>query len=227
MNEQELSTIKANIFSSFRDVLIPTNQMVVPPPSAIIYIDEQNLMETAKQLSFQIDYIKLRELFNIFFDVKDCWIFTSTVSNELAKKYYMPGDRSRPDMSLTPNVKHTTWLVKNGFKLCTKPVKIFKDKNNEFQMKGNLDVDLAVHAMHYSKPASHVFLFTGDSDFVALVKHLQFANKKVTAISTIHSAFIPLGTELKDNVDNFIDLNDLRPYISRDIKYVPNHNLQN
>lgn len=216
-NENALKKIRNTIFKQYPDIVVPSGHRLSPPPPAIMFIDEQNLMETAKQLSFQVDYLKLRDLFSQFFAIEDCWIFTSEISVDIAKGYYIREEHGRQGMNIVPNIKHLTWLSRNGFKLCTKPIKIFKDKNKEFQMKGNLDVDMAVYAMRYSRYAKHVFLFTGDGDFMPLVESLQYESKKVTAVSTTSKVeHIPIAKTFQEKVDYFLDLNDLRPYIIRD-----------
>lgn len=77
--------------------------------------------------------------------------------------------------------------------------------------KGNLDVELTIDAVKDLKFYSTAILMSGDSDFHALVRYLQYRNKKVEVISSKgHVSF-----ELLKASDKYINFNSLRGLVER------------
>jgi len=92
----------------------------------------------------------------------------------------------------------------------TKKVKFIKNKSGKCISKGNLDVELTIDAMHNKNSYDTFLLFSGDSDFEALIKYLKRNNKKCLAFSTKSHISIELIKEAK-----FIDLKKLSGFIKR------------
>ena len=59
-------------------------------------------------------------------------------------------------------------------------------------------------------------LFSGDGVFRSLVADLQLRGKRVSVISTLQSSPPMIADELRRQADQFIDLADLEPIISRE-----------
>ncbi len=61
----------------------------------------------------------------------------------------------------------------------------------------------------------HIVLFSGDGDFRPLVESLQRQGVRVSCVSTIRSQPPMISDDLRRQVDNFIELEDLRDVIGR------------
>ena len=63
----------------------------------------------------------------------------------------------------------------NGYIVRKKKVKFIKDSNREKGgfYKGNLDVELTIDAVHNRDNLQSFVLFSGDSDFEALIKYMK------------------------------------------------------
>ena len=107
------------------------------------------------------------------------------------------------------------WLEYNGFTLITKPAKEFTDSAGRRRIKGDMDVELAVHAMQLADSIDHAVIFTGDGDFRSLVEALQQRGKRVSVVSTLETQPAMVADELRRQADQFIDLAGLESLISR------------
>ena len=108
------------------------------------------------------------------------------------------------------------WLDYNGFTLVTKPTKEFTDSSGRRKIKGNMDIELAVHAMELSPHLDHAVLFSGDGDFRVLVEALQQRGLRVSVVSTLKTSPPMVAHELRRQADQFIDLVQLQSEIARD-----------
>ena len=108
------------------------------------------------------------------------------------------------------------WLTYNAFTVVTKPVKAFTDVEGRRKLKGNMDVELAVDAMRLAPQLDHIVLFSGDGDFRSLAAALQEKGKRVSVVSSLVTQPPMVADELRRQADQFIDLADLEPIISRD-----------
>jgi uncharacterized LabA/DUF88 family protein len=108
------------------------------------------------------------------------------------------------------------WLDYNGFTVVTKATKEFIDSAGRRKVKGNLDIELAVHAMDLAKRIDELVLFSGDGDFRSLVAAVQRRGVRVTVVSTISTQPSMVADELRRQADAFIDLRELQAKIGRD-----------
>ena len=98
-------------------------------------------------------------------------------------------------------------LEMNGYIVRKKKVKFIKDSNREkggFH-KGNLDVELTIDAVHNRDNFQSFVLFSGDSDFEALIKYMKKYRKNCVVISTKGHVSIELLKQAK-----FLDLKRLK-----------------
>lgn len=109
------------------------------------------------------------------------------------------------------------WLGYNGYTVVTKDAKEFVDANGNRKIKGNVDVELAVHAMELAPHTDELVLFSGDGDFRPLVDAVQRRGVRVTVISSNSSEPSMVASELRRQADVFTDLKDLRSKIERDL----------
>ena len=75
--------------------------------------------------------------------------------------------------------------------------------------------DLATNMLEMVDRLDHVVLFSGDGDFRRLVEVVQRRGVQVTVVSTTRSSPPMVADELRRQCDEFIELRDLEPEISR------------
>lgn len=171
-----------------------------PDDRVLIFVDGPNLYATVKALGFDMDYRKLLGFFR-----ERCRLVRAL--------YYTTYLEQQEFSSLRPLVD---WLEYNGFSLVTKPAKEIVDANTgRRRFKGSMRIELTVDALRLSKDADHIFIFTGDGDFRALVAALQQIGKRVSVVSTLATQPQMIADDLRRQADQVVDLADLRPLIER------------
>jgi uncharacterized LabA/DUF88 family protein len=108
------------------------------------------------------------------------------------------------------------WLDYNGYTVVTKTTKEFIDASGRRKMKRNMDVELAVQAMELAEHIDHLVLFSGDGNFRPLAKAVQRRGVRITVVSTIASQPQMVADELRRQADDFVDIIELQPFVSRD-----------
>ena len=164
-----------------------------------VLIDGPNFFACAKSLGLDIDFRSLREYFQ-----QRC-ILVRTL-------YYTPVSEDREPNSIKPLID---WLEYNGFTLITKPKKEFVDSSGRRKVKGSTNVELAVDAVRLAPSLDHLVVLSGDGDFRAAVQAIQEMGKRVSVISTLKTQPPMVADDLRRQADQFIDLIDLEPIISR------------
>ncbi|MCJ7428935.1 MAG: NYN domain-containing protein [Candidatus Nanohaloarchaeota archaeon QJJ-5] len=91
-------------------------------------------------------------------------------------------------------------LRKIGFEVRIKELKEFKGG----QKKGDWDMGMAIDAIKIADKIDTLILVTGDGDFRSLVDHLRARGVRVEGMSFGRST----AKELKEGVNNFIDMED-------------------
>lgn len=165
-----------------------------------LFIDGANLYATARSLSVEIDYKRLRQYF--------------ATKTQLVRAFYYTAIIEEQDYSpLRPLID---WLDYNGFTLVTKPVKEYTDDHGRRKVKGNMDIEIAVDMLNISGSISHVILFSGDGDFRRLVEAVQRKGVRVTVVSSNRTQPSMISDDLRRQADQFIDLEELRNTVSRE-----------
>ncbi|HQB76281.1 MAG TPA: NYN domain-containing protein, partial [bacterium] len=143
-----------------------------------IFIDASNLWEVQKAKGKFFDYEKLRNFIKEKFNSPIIKVFYYTA---------YPAEGTR-DYSLDGRHKFYTFLKKGlGFMIRKKELKRISvvTKNGEgVEEKGNMDVEITIDALHNIEKYNIAVLFSGDSDFLALVSYLRRADKKVYIFSS-------------------------------------------
>jgi len=157
---------------------------------AKIYIDGANLFYTQKSLGWFVDFKKIKE------DLVKKWDVTGI-------KYYTGVKESDEKMQ-----SFLRYLDNIGIEPVTKPLKkIINNKNTIF--KSNFDVEMTMDILLERQSYDACILFSGDSDFHALVKKLKDFGKKVIVFSSRKM----ISWELKLSVNQYIFLEDLKDVI--------------
>jgi uncharacterized LabA/DUF88 family protein len=174
--------------------------MFDPREKIALFIDGANLYATAKSLGFDIDYKRLLTEF-------------SAKGYLLRAYYYTALAEDQEYSSIRPLID---WLDYNGYTVVTKPTKEFVDASGRRKIKGNMDIELAVHVMEMAEYIDHLVLFSGDGDFRSLVEAVQRRGRKVSVVSTLATQPPMIADELRRQADHFIDLASLQGKIGRD-----------
>ncbi|MCK1288963.1 NYN domain-containing protein [Bradyrhizobium sp. 44] len=170
------------------------------PNTTALFIDGPNLHATSRSLGFDIDYKRLLKEFE-------------SRGTLLRAFYYSAVIEDQEFSSIRPLLD---WLDYNGYTVVTKPTKEFVDSFGRRKVKGNMDVELAVHALELASELDEMVLFSGDGDFRSLVEAVQRRGVRVTVVSTMAAHPPMVADELRRQADVFTDLLDLRAEVGRD-----------
>ncbi|TLU82035.1 MAG: NYN domain-containing protein [Chlorobium sp.] len=163
---------------------------------AAIFIDGANLFFTQRHLGWQIDFSRLMAYF--------LSAYASVQAN-----YYVPASEPVSE----ENAAFTRVLKAHGFRITSKPVKkIVNKETGDVVMKGNLDVELVVDALCAVDNYDTFILFSGDSDFIPLLRALKEKGKEVIVYSTQGLSAREL---LSETGIAFIDLAGFREWIGQ------------
>jgi len=177
-----------------------------------VFIDASNLWEAQKAKGKFFDYEKLRNFIKNEFNGSSIEVF-----------YYSayPADGTR-DYSLDGRHKFFTFL-KKGLKFTVrkkelKRISTIAPEGESIEEKGNMDVEITIDALHHIKKYDTAVLFTGDSDFLALVTYLRTRNKKIYIFSSKNN----ISEELRTGGDGYFDvLNITKDIWGRELKRRP------
>ncbi len=174
-----------------------------PSSKTALFIDGGNLHMTAKSIGFDIDFKRLLQEFQNRGTVFRAFYFTTLTEDQGFS-------------SIQPLVD---WLAYNGYTVVTKMTKEFVDATGRRKVKGNMDVELAVHAMELAGHIDQLILFSGDGDFRSLAAALQRRGVRVTVVSTLVCQPPMVADELRRQADGFIELQELQARIGRDLDH--------
>jgi uncharacterized LabA/DUF88 family protein len=176
-----------------------------------VFIDASNLWAVQKTKGQFIDFEKLIN-----------YLKTRYKTAALCVYYYdaYPAEGTR-DYDTTGKHKFFTYLHKGlGIEVRKKELKRIYSEESRFDdgmiEKGNMDVELTIDAVHYIQKYDTAILFTGDSDFLRLVKFIRLRGKKAYIFSSLRN----VSTELKTGGDGYIDMLSIDGEIwGKDIKF--------
>lgn len=166
------------------------------PHNVFVFIDASNLWQAQKAKGRFLDYEKIVKYIKAEHRATTVQVFYYTA-------YPADGTRS---YSLDKKHKFFTFLKKGlNFEVRKKVLKriTMTDEHGEAIMeKGNMDVEMTIDAIHHSDKYHTAVLFSGDSDFLALVTYLKGKGKKVFIFSSKNN----ISQELKTGGDGYTDL---------------------
>jgi len=155
-----------------------------------VFIDAANILYSQQTLRWRVDYEKLKKYFESECNLAKIYFYTGRV-----------GDNEKQNSFLKK-------LEKLGYVVKAKEVKRIKIENNLFELKGNLDIELALDAYSFKNNYDTILLLSGDSDFAYLLDLLKKEGKRMLVFST-------RGHVSKELIERakYIDLRKLRNYI--------------
>lgn len=152
----------------------------------VVYIDAANLERSVADLGTKPPNIRhLRKDFRwkakpkkyYGVDYKKLYKYFETNSKLLSISFYTANFQTESHENFL------FFLKRNGYRLVTKNIKDILTSENTHQRKANFDVEIAVDAFEWIKNYKTLILFSGDSDFAYLIKHLKQKGKNVIVIS--------------------------------------------
>ncbi len=165
-------------------------------PVVFVYIDASNLWQAQKAKGKMFDYQKLKKFLKAKFSA-------STLEVSYYTAYPKEGTR---EYNLDGKHKFFTYLKKGlGFTVRKKELKRIishSDVGDSIQEKGNMDVEMTIDIMHDLEKYDIAVLFTGDSDFLALVTHIRNMKKKAYVFSSKNN----ISQELRTGSDGYFDV---------------------
>ena len=175
-----------------------------------VFVDASNLWAVQKSKGRFFDYEKLRKFIKEKFDGLSVEIFYYTA---------YPAEGTR-DYNLNGKHRFYTFLKKGlGFVVRKKELKritVTSGEGQSIEEKGNMDVEIAVDALHHLKKYNIAIFFTGDSDFLVLVSYLRNVGKKVYIFSSKSN----VSEELRTGGDGYFDVLKIKNDIwGRELKY--------
>jgi uncharacterized LabA/DUF88 family protein len=200
LSRHSISTVDYAAFAFITTTKAIDKKMFDPREKIALFIDGANLYATAKALGFDIDYRKLLLEFQ-------------SKGYLLRAYYYTALAEDQEYSSIRPLID---WLDYNGYTVVTKPTKEFVDATGRRKIKGNMDIELAVHVMEMAEYVDHFVLFSGDGDFRSMVEAVQRRGRKVSVVSTLVSQPPMIADELRRQADHFVDLTTMQSKIGRD-----------
>jgi uncharacterized LabA/DUF88 family protein len=158
-----------------------------------VFIDASNIYHAQKRLHWRVDFLKLKKYLAAETDLWRIFFYTAHDPTQEKQKKFLD------------------FLDINGFTVRAKKIKFVRDRDSGTGFhKGNLDVDLAIDAVHYRDQFDSFLLFSGDGDFASLIRYLKSYQKRCLIFSGKKQVAIELLQEAK-----FIDLKKLKLIIAQ------------
>lgn len=175
-----------------------TNMKPDPEKTIYVFVDAANVWNIMKSKQRMIDYSKLKEFMVNTFDKEFCEVY-------YYESYPEAGTRS---YDTTKKLNFFVYLKKGlGFIVKKKPLKQIHGNaggNHYVVEKGNMDVEIAVDAIHHINNYGTAVFFTGDCDFLPVVNYIKGMGKKAFIFSSKGS----ISSELKTGGSGYFDLAD-------------------
>lgn len=175
-----------------------------------VFIDASNLWQAQKVKGKFLDLEKLKLYLTKKYNVTELMVYYYTA-------YPRNGSRG---YDLASKHNFFTYLKKGlGFvvrKKELKQIRIISADGEHIEEKGNMDVEMTIDAVNLIARYDSAILFTGDSDFLALVAYIKNRKKKVYIFSSQNN----ISSELRTGGDGYIDILKITEDIwGKDISY--------
>lgn len=161
---------------------------------AVVFIDGANVFYTQRHLGWSVDWRKTKNLLAKNYEVGEICYYTGIKNHDDKMKRFL------------------SWLRKISFKTITKPLKIIRDQTGRTIYKSNCDVEMAVDIVLGANDFDILVLFSGDSDFVYLIKVLQRQFQKRVVV---YSSRKTISWELKLAANQYFFLEDIKKKIKK------------
>lgn len=161
-----------------------------------VFVDASNLWEAQKTKGRFFDLAKLKTYLEKRYGATEIKVYYYTA---------YPAEGTR-DYSTDSKHRFYTYLKKGlGFVVRKKPLKRMKSTTEQGEIieeKGNMDVEMTIDAVNLVQKYDTAVLFTGDSDFLALVNYIANRGKKVHIFSSRNN----VSTEMRTSGHRYTDV---------------------
>jgi uncharacterized LabA/DUF88 family protein len=156
-----------------------------------IFIDGSNLYWSAKVLGFRVDFTKILKFYKDQGEVTHAFYFTALPPKDVQSELRRMID----------------FIDYNGWTVIQKETKQYLNADGASKLKGNMDVEIAVHVGEVAPFITDLVLFSGDGDFRVLLESIQ---RRYGIHTTVVSARSLVADALRRQSHEFKDLSDLR-----------------
>lgn len=193
-------------------------------PRLAIFIDGWNFKyATHDAFGVNIDFVKLLQYLSKDSFLIRAYYYTGEWTTDTIEQYIRvvaPADpqvlREELESQRRRSQSFIRFLNRNGYMVVKKPLKVFAGGVT----KADLDLELAIDMLSLADRCDRYVLASGDGDFVPLVRAVAARGVRIQVLSTQHpEAYIrcnyKAADELVDAADEFIELCEILPYITR------------
>lgn len=160
--------------------------------NAVVFIDGANVFYTQKHLGWSINWRNAKRLLFKEFTVEEIYYYTGIKKHDEKMKKFLE------------------FLRRIGIKTITKPLKIIRDQQGKIIYKSNCDVEMAVDILLAVNSFETMVLFSGDSDFVHLIRVLQ---KQFQKKVVVYSSRKTISWEIKLGANKYYFFEDFKKEI--------------
>ena len=191
---------------------ILNKEISLKKPKAYIFIDASNFHYYLVKIGWQIDWKKFKLYCENLYESPKFFYYEGVPSK--SQYFDIHPQHSLPQFidAKKNKLNYFKFLKVLSFKVRHKPVgRVYDNTAGKFKHKCNFDVELTIDALDGMSDYEVFVLFSGDGDFIKLVKYLKGKKKKAVVIAP--------SDRLSDNLENaanqVIYLEDLKSEISR------------
>lgn len=178
---------------------------------------------TYDSFGIHVDFVKLLEILSKDSILIRAYYYTGEWTADSIEQYVKLTNSPDPqavreelDAQRRRSQSFHRFLNRNGYMVVRKPLKVFAGGS----IKADLDLELAIDMLSLVDRCDKYVLVSGDGDFVPLIKAVAQRGVRIQVLSTQHpDAYarcnFKAADELVDAADEFIELYDLLPQISR------------
>lgn len=180
-------------------------------PRACIFIDASNIHYYLVKEGWRIDWKKFKVFCENRYESPKYFYYEGVPSK--AQYFDIHPEHSLPQFiqAKKDKMNYFKFLKSISFKIRHKPVgRVYDNTAGEFKHKCNFDVELTIDALDGMDHYDLFVLFSGDGDFVRLIKYLKGKRKKTVVIAP----YDRLSDNLEEAANQVIYLEDMRADIS-------------
>ncbi|MGI6643092.1 MAG: NYN domain-containing protein [Bacillota bacterium] len=198
--------------------------IMMPRSRVAVFVDGWNFKyATYDSFGIHVDFVRLLEALTQDSILIRAYYYTGEWTTDSIEQYIKMTSSPDPvalrddlDGQRRRSQSFYRFLNRNGYMVVRKPLKVFAGG----AIKADLDLELAIDMLSLVDRCDKYILCSGDGDFVPLVKYVAQRGVRLHVLSTQHpDAYarcnFKAADELVDAADEFIELFDLLPTISR------------
>lgn len=161
-----------------------------------VFIDASNLWAVQKAKGRMFDLAKLKKYLKSHHEAGDIKVYYYDAFPKQETREYDTSGKFRFYVYLEKALK---FVVR---KKPLKQIRVETERGVVVEEKGNMDVEMAIDVVNQVKKYDEAVFFTGDSDFLALVKFIHGRQKKAFVYSSRNN----VSSELRTGGDGYTDI---------------------